>query len=779
MESKIEKNLQEQLQKLTKPVCVVFPEAYAGNIQDALAILKNFPQIRTIPLSPAILKTGAFDPLIDELCDEFWEITLQYMKKQMAKGRVTQEDIAQFTKEQARKALYEPLTLSLMMTRRGYADAEVGGFAASTADHSRKGLYIVNKDPNQENIVCSVTVEFAKPHRVEDQQEGVLREQSFLTIVDPAMGKPSMEYGFISGPQILKSLLDAGSITKEVYEQNIAKLQDEKNRYIQLKVDQSIAALRWHKLLTREAPVGAFITHSTAGSDELSPYIRFLREEVIPAVVTGLSKRKADDPMLQDASFIADECQVEAAADPRIARKKASKTLLAGYANVHVCASVVSANQHYKTFLAYEDILSTICWSGFKKPIFDLSRSSPVKDIVYSAMMAAALAKDISDIPNKEHWYQKAHEIYQTVHSYKVLVINPGSTSTKVALFHDYHPIFNINIDHSKDGTQAPSLSDLDKSAEYRMSKIWEVLSKQNCDLKHLSCVMGRGGLVDELPKGGVYEISDLMLEHLRTARNGVHASNLGAMIAKKIGQQIGCPAYIADPVVLDEQSLSAKITGIKGMMRRPRWHALNQKYVAQRWAEENKKSYHSVNVIGVHLGGGISVAAHRKGRAVDVSNALDGEGTFAMNRAGALNPVQTMELLERYGKEKVYEMVTREGGFAMLLGTQDFQKILARVQAGEPEATTFYNAFVYQLAKQICSVLPAFYPDEVDQLIFTGGMAHAKTFIEDIMRHLPQSLANKYSIYPGEFEMEALAYNGLKVLRGIEKPQIYSPKKD
>lgn len=775
MESKIGQHLQDQLQKLTKPVYVVFPEAYAGSIQDAITILKSYPQIRPIPLSPAILQTGLFDPLIDLLCEEFWQLTLQYMKKQLAKGRGSQEDVDAFTKANARKALYNPLNLALMLTYKGYADAEVGGFETSTAEHSRKGLYIVNKDPLQENIVCSVTVEFAKPHRIEDQHEGVIREQNFLTIVDPAMGKPSMEYGFIAGVPLLKSLLQAGSISQQVYQQSLDKLTDEKNKYIQLKVDQAIAALRMHKLLTGEAPIGAFITHSTAGSDELSPYIRFLREDVIPAIVSGLSKRKVDDPLLADASFIADECQVEAAADPRIARKKASKTLHAGYANVHVCASVVSANQHYKTFLAYEDIFSVICWTGFKKPIFDLSRSSPARDIVYSALMAALTAKETPPAPDRELWFEKANEIYQKVHSYNVLVVNPGSTSTKVALFHDRTVIFNSTIDHSKD-KDVPSMSDFERTTEFRMHKIMELLTKQNVDLKQVSCVMGRGGLVDEIPDSGVYEVNPIMLEHLRTARNGIHASNFGAILAKKLAEQAGCHAYMSDPVVLDEQTLYAKITGVKGVMRRPRWHALNQKFVAQKWSEEHKKSYNSSNLIVVHLGGGISVAAHRNGRVVDVNNALDGEGPFAVNRSGALTPVQTMDLIAKYGKEKVYEIVTREGGFAMLLGTQDFRAIMSKVESGEPETTTYYNAFVYQLAKQICALLPAFYPDQVDQVIFTGGMANSKRFIQDIVLYLPKELSAHHSVYAGEFEMEALAYNGMKVLRGQEKPKQYRP---
>ncbi len=777
MENKIGKHLQEHLQKITKPVYVVFPEAYAGNIQDAMAILKDYPQIRTIPLCNAMLKTGAFDSLIDSLCEEFWQLTLQYMKKQMAKGRVTQEEIDRFTKEQAKKALYDPLNLGLMMTKRGYADAEVGGYETSTAEHSRRGLYIVNKDPRQDNIVCSITIEFTKPHRVEDQHEGVLREQNFLTIVDPAMGRPSIEYTFISGVPLLKSLLQAGQISQEAYQENINKLLDEKTKYIQLKVDQAIAALRMHKILTGEAAIGAFITHSTAGSDELSPYIRFLREEVIPAIVQGLTKRKVDDAMLKDAEFVADECQVEAAADPRIARKKAGKTLHAGYANVHICASVVSANQHYKTFLAYDDILSTICWSGFKKPIFDLSRSSPVRDIVYSAMMAAILAQDCQELPDKEMWYQKANEVHQSIHSYRVLAINPGSTSTKVALFHNHKQIFSVNIDHSKDTKPAPPISDYDKTTDFRMEAVLATLQKQNCDLKQISCVMGRGGLLDSLPKGGVYEINELMLEHLRSAKNGVHASNFGAALAKRLANQIGCPAYIADPVVVDEQSMSAKITGIKGVYRKACWHALNQKYVAQKWAEEHKKSYHSTNIIVIHLGGGLSVGAHRHGQVVDVNNALDGDGVFAINRAGSITPVKTVELLEKYGKEKLYELITRQGGFAMLLGTQEFPKIIAAAKSGDHEASNCYNAFVYQLSKQICSLIPAFYPDEVDQVIFTGGMAHNKVFIEDILNYLPKQMAQRYTVYPGEFEMEALAYNGLKILRGLEKAKQYQEK--
>ena len=773
MESKLGRNLQEKLRNLEKPVYIVFPEAYTGNVQDALIVLKQFSRVKPIPLSKAMIGTGSFDSLIDSFCPEFHEITYRYFEKQVTKGRYRQEDLDSFDLGKARELLREPLNLALMMVKKGYADAEVGGFEIGTPEHVRRGIYIVNKDMEQENIVCSATIEFLNPHKIEDKEEGILREQRCLTIVDPGLGKSSMEYGFLTGVNLLNPLYRGGHIPEKIYQGLMDKIREEKAGYIQSKVDQALSALRSHYVLTNELAVGAFITHSTAGSDEHSPYIHFIRGEVIPAIVKALEDRKQSDPLLQHATFISEECQVEAASDPRIGRKEV-KEAYAGFVNVHVCDSLVSANQHYTTFLSFGKIASVIRWIGFQKPIYDISRSFTVNDVVVSSMMAAISVKEPSLNAEKERLHAMANEIFSGIHTYHILAINPGSTSTKVALFRDHEKLFSENLDHSAGEEQMPPMEKFDEHVAYRLGKVEEAIRQKGYELKMVSCVMGRGGLVDPLKKGGVYAINDLMLTHLKEGRNGMHASNLGAHLATQLAQKAGCEAYIADPIVIDEQSVHAKVTGIKGVVRESIWHALNQKYVARRWAEENKKSYHRSNIIVVHMGGGLTAGAHKHGMVVDVNNGLNVEGVFAMNRSGCITPLQAMKLQEKYGKETAYQMITRKGGFHSLLNTNDFREVLKMVQRGEPEASTYYHAFVYQLSKQICGLLPAFYPEEVDQVIFTGGMAYSSYLIQDILRHLPKFLSERCSIYPGEYEMEALAYNGLRVLRGVEKPSHY-----
>lgn len=413
MESQLSQNLQSKLSQREKPVYVVFPECHSVPVKEAVLSLQEYKALKTIPLSAPILKSGAFDALIDEFLPDYFETTRQYYEKQWKKGRLTQKDVENYTTAKAREELYEPLHFALMMVRKNYAEAEVGGVEATTADHTRKGLYLVNKDPRQENIVCATTLEFHHPVRFEDAQGGLLREQRFLTLVDPALGKPAMEYGFLTSQSLLSSLLSAGQISAENYARQREKLEEEKKHYIRLKVDQALAGLRTHKTLTNETPIGAYICHSTAGSDETSPYVQFIRKEVLTAIRAALEERKKEEKALEDAIFLGEECQVEAASDPKIGRKKAKGEKYAGFANVHLVCSVDAGNQYYKTFLAFHQIHSIIAWSGFRKPIFDLSRSSPTRDIVLSALVAATQAQDALEFEKKREWQQKAWEVFR------------------------------------------------------------------------------------------------------------------------------------------------------------------------------------------------------------------------------------------------------------------------------------------------------------------------------------------------------------------------------
>lgn len=410
MESQLYKNLEERLQKQQEPVYLVFPECHSLNVKEAAKSLGKYPNLKIIPLSSEILKEKDMEELIESFLPEYHEVTRMYYEKQCKKGRMEKKDLDAFDKEKARKELYDPLNFALMMVRKNYADAEIGGVEATTAEHTRRALYLVTKDPRKDNIVCSISMEFLHPIKIEDPKEGILREQKFLTLSDPALGKPAMEYGFLTSERLLKSLYDAASLSEENYKKNIEKVEEEKKNYIRLKNDQAISAMIWHKILTRERPVGVFLCHSTAGSDNTSIYVQFLRQEVIPAILKTLEEEKKHNPLLHDAVFLSQECQVEAASDPRIGRKKAKGEPYAGYANVHILGGVDAGNQHYKSLLTFTQIDSMICWSGFLKPIYDLSRSSPSKDIILSALVAANQAIPGPSFPEKERWQKKIYE---------------------------------------------------------------------------------------------------------------------------------------------------------------------------------------------------------------------------------------------------------------------------------------------------------------------------------------------------------------------------------
>lgn len=473
MDTNIGKYLKGRIGLKKEPAYIVFPHACTGNIQEAIGVLEEYPVIKAIPLTTEMIASGAFDHLVDLFCEEFYDICIKAIKHDIKKGRLEPKELDTFDMERARKFLREPLNLSFMMVRKGYADAEVGG--TDIVEHARKSMRIIGQ-ASDKNIVCSITIEFNTPRKFEDKKGGVIREQRFLTITDPAIGRPAMEYSFLSAGKILSKLLENEHISKEVYEQGLADIAKEKREYVKLKIDQALSAMRWHYALTGESPVGVFITHSTGGSDEHSPYIHLIREDIIPGIEKALEKAKETDRYLKHASFISQECQVETASDPRIKGTGVNDSHI-GFANVHVCNSIVSANQHYKTFVAFGAISSTTCWSGFKKPVFDVPKNSPVNEIVMSSIIAAIQAKSEPE-KKKEDLCIMAKELFNKLHSYNILAINPGSTSTKIALFHNREHLFTENIDHSGE-ENIPSVDDFEDHVAYRMRAIENVLKEK------------------------------------------------------------------------------------------------------------------------------------------------------------------------------------------------------------------------------------------------------------------------------------------------------------
>ncbi len=351
----------------------------------------------------------------------------------------------------------------------------------------------------------------------------------------------------------------------------------------------------------------------------------------------------------------------------------------------------------------------------------------------------------------------------------QILVINPGSTSTKIAVYDDEQPILLRNIRHSVE-----ELSKFDCIADQRLFRrdlVINELEKLNMTLR-FDAIIGRGGLAKPVA-GGVYEVNEQMCYDMYHSKRQ-HVSNLGCIIAYELSIRIpGCRAYIADPVVVDEMDEFAKISGSPLMPRIPIWHALNQRAIGRRFARENGKRYEELNLIICHLGGGISIAAHRHGRAVDANNGLDGEGPFSPERAGSLPPADLIRLCYsgKYTEEQLLKRSSGQAGLAAHLGTTDVKAIIRRIEDGDKHAELLINAMIYQTAKCIAAESAVLCGD-IDAILVTGGMAHADYVTSRLRKRI--SFLAPVHIYPGEDEMEALALNALAVLRGQREAQIY-----
>jgi len=354
---------------------------------------------------------------------------------------------------------------------------------------------------------------------------------------------------------------------------------------------------------------------------------------------------------------------------------------------------------------------------------------------------------------------------------YKLLIINPGSTSTKIAVFHDKEQVFKKNIKH-----QTEEVSKFEKIAdqfEFRKDVIINELKAEGIDLNGLTAVVGRGGLLHPLTSG-VYEVNDAMIRDLNEAANGEHACNLGGLIAASIAKEFGVKAYIADPVVVDEMDDVARYSGHPLFPRKSIFHALNQKIIARTHAKAVNKKYEDLNLIGIHLGGGISVAAHKKGRVVDVNNALNGDGPFTPERSGVLpsGPLMNACFSGKYTKKDIDLMLKGQGGFVAYLGTNDALTVEKEVRAGNKEWEKVYRAMAYQIAKEVGGLAASAFSMDVDGIFVTGGMAYDKLFCSILNDHL-HKIAPVY-VYPGEDEMAALAMNGVMVLDGEVEAKFY-----
>lgn len=345
---------------------------------------------------------------------------------------------------------------------------------------------------------------------------------------------------------------------------------------------------------------------------------------------------------------------------------------------------------------------------------------------------------------------------------HRILAINPGSTSTKIAVYDELRPVFKLTIEHSPD--ELSRFADLLGQFEWRRGLVVDALTRNGIDLHTLSAVIGRGGIIQPV-ESGVYEVNDELRNDLRNARMQ-HASNLGGLIARDIADTIGIKAFIADPVVVDEMIPYARISGLPELPRESIFHALNQKAIARRFARESEKKYEDLNLIVCHMGGGITVSAHRRGRVIDTTNALDGCGPFSPERSGSLPPGPLVRLCfsGKYTEQELLRMVHGKGGLMAHLGTTSVPDVLERIDAGDLHAMLILRAMVYTVSKEIGAMSIALKGD-VDAILLTGGMAHSQRITDFVAEHV-DFIAPIY-VYPGEDELLTLVENALAAIKG------------
>lgn len=343
-----------------------------------------------------------------------------------------------------------------------------------------------------------------------------------------------------------------------------------------------------------------------------------------------------------------------------------------------------------------------------------------------------------------------------------ILAINPGSTSTKIAVYRGTIRIFLKSISHSSE--ELKQFEDIASQFEFRMKIILDEIKNADISINDLAVVMGRGGLIKPIPSG-VYEVNESLIADLKVGIMGQHASNLGGLIANEIVQKLpNAKAYIVDPVVVDEFEDLARLSGHPNFERKSIFHALNQKAIARNHCKTHHLEYEEMNIIVAHMGGGISVGAHKKGRVIDVNQALDGDGPFSPERSGSLPMGAVVEACfsGKYSKDDIKKMIVGKGGYMAYLFTNDAYAVESAAANGEEKAALIQEGMAYQVAKEIGAMATVLHGD-VHAILLTGGIAYGKPFVDLLSKRIQH--IGRIFVYPGEDEMKALAMNGLMVL--------------
>jgi len=354
---------------------------------------------------------------------------------------------------------------------------------------------------------------------------------------------------------------------------------------------------------------------------------------------------------------------------------------------------------------------------------------------------------------------------------YKIFVINPGSTSTKVALFTNETEVFSVNVSH--DAAELKKFAEISDQFDYRKATILAEMASRNLPMDDIDVFVGRGGGLVGL-EGGTYPVNEILLEHARIGFTVKHPATLGSQLAYAFATQYGAKAFVVNPPDVDEMDEVARVCGFADVARESRGHPLNQKEVGIRHAKRVGSTYEELNLVIAHIGGGVSVTAHKKGRMVDTVDVINGDGPMAPTRAGAIPAGAVVKLCfsGKFTERQMYDRIVKNGGLVDHLGTSDVLEILERIKGGDTYAKLIYDAMIYQIAKYIGAYATVM-SGEVDAILLTGGIAR-ETYLVNEIRSRVNYIAPVHA-YPGEFEMEALASGAYRVMTGQEQPKTYT----
>jgi butyrate kinase len=512
---------------------------------------------------------------------------------------------------------------------------------------------------------------------------------------------------------------------------------------------------------------GVIVSYSNRGSDE-GPSPELVRQAT--ALVPDVLAERVDKGARYGTIKIQGEVKMSVALSQRSAiyhqRKRPVKW--GGGPNVIICPNLEVGNLLYHLYAArFPTAKKFPALFGLRFRAVDLPMDCTPEDV------RLAVKASVLRMYRFGEWQRTPRDTF--FRRYRVLAVNPGSTSTRIGVWEGEEERFGTELQHSAEELLPFEGKSVTEQYAFRKDIITRSLAEHGLAPADLDAVSGRGGLLRPI-RHGTYAVSDAMLEDLRAGRYGEHASNLGGLIARELVQGANQSAFIVDPIVVDEVPERVKVTGMKAIRRKVISHALNQIATARRYAEEHETFYEKVNVIVCHMGGGISVGAHKRGRYIDVNNGLDGEGPFSPQRSGSLPPGQLIDLCfsGRYTRAELKQLNKGRGGLIDLLGTADLRDVERRIASGEALAAEVYEAMTYQIAKQITSLLPAFDGEPVERILLTGGMARSQRLVAEIERHVA-ALGCGVSVYPGENEMVALVKGALRVLSGKEEAGQYT----